>query len=288
MFSLKRGSKGFTLIELLVVIAIIAILAAILFPVFARARRAAQRTSCLNNLKNIVTACVMYGNDWEDRFPLASGPGPEFEKKIANWPGNSGVAANGNLRNVDGNYAGAGERRWFQNLIVPYAKNTKIFMCPSVGQMGTWRVTGGTVTYKFNRHGGAIPTEPTNLRVPASYSGSPLPASADVDPATSYWFNSIADRQTAYAGASYSTMALIVAGQPEGICDKVADASIVWDTPCGFNDGSGEAALAHEDSINVGYADGHARSFRVTLPKVAPWINDHYGRIKGWEGWFPE
>jgi len=43
--------RGFTLIELLVVIAIIAIPAAILFPVFARARENARRSSCQSNLK---------------------------------------------------------------------------------------------------------------------------------------------------------------------------------------------------------------------------------------------
>ena len=61
--------KGFTLIELLVVIAIIAVLAAILFPVFARAKEAAKKTSCLSNLKNIGTAFVMYQSDNDDYFP---------------------------------------------------------------------------------------------------------------------------------------------------------------------------------------------------------------------------
>ena len=64
-----RRKSGFTLIELLVVIAIIAILAAILFPVFARAREAARKTNCSNNMHECAIALQTYWTDYDATLP---------------------------------------------------------------------------------------------------------------------------------------------------------------------------------------------------------------------------
>ena len=114
---------AFTLIELLVVIAIIAILAAILFPVFARARENARRSSCQSNLKQIGLGILQYTQDYDEKFPngtVLSGIGGA-ESYGLGWAGQT----------------------------FPYVKSKQIFVCPS----DTYNPAGANddpISYAYN------------------------------------------------------------------------------------------------------------------------------------------
>ncbi len=116
----KRTSiqSAFTLIELLTVIAIMVVLAAILFPVFAQAKEAAKKASCINQLKQLSIAVLLYAGDYDDMMvdttPINEGGG-----KVLHW---FGRATTGSV--------------WSWDLqggrLQPYIKNnTVVTICPA-------------------------------------------------------------------------------------------------------------------------------------------------------------
>lgn len=107
---IKRNASGFgfTLIELLVVIAIIAILAAILFPVFAQAKEAAKKVTCLSNVRQLNNSWLMYATDYDDTWVTT---GKTYPADPTNCSDN-------------------GDSADFFYLVQPYVKNYSIFYCP--------------------------------------------------------------------------------------------------------------------------------------------------------------
>ena len=143
----SRAPGAFTLIELLVVIAIIAILASLLLPALAKAKESAKRIQCVNGMRQLGMAVMMYADEHEGFYP-ERGISPTSTSNI--WP----------------------------LLLQPYYVETKILYCPSDvpnplnnGSGSAFAALSAKRSYLFNGFNDYFKAQPSGLvetKVPES------------------------------------------------------------------------------------------------------------------------
>ena len=261
--------KGFTLIELLVVIAIIGILAAMLFPVFARAREAARRAVCLNNIKQVSLGLLMYLNDYDETFPARATDDPSGVVTI--WEGEDSDAWKATAANP-----------WLrlQVLIDDYIKNRDVWDCPSakiielaVGVNGPVALSGSyccMARYPWE-------VTPNQWPFPCDWDGVRLSIGinrgiqgmrmANITRSASYFIaadctNPMGPRLANIAFADACSAACMCPGEEgdEGYEERTA----MWDQGSveGYVEWLEDTHMRHSGGSNVGFADGHARYYK--------------------------
>jgi len=234
--------RAFTLIELLVVIAIIAILAAILFPVFAQAKEAAKKTSCVTQTKQICVGALLYAGDYDDfaaplkiaepelRFGTPSGPAPVM---IIHW-WFAGAKTDFNKSPIKFNEVDPSE-----GLLYPYMKSQPIFACPSANNLvpeNMGFITGFSPGYGVNQ--AIMPVQP--MGVPATNLSSVASSAETILMADS--------AGVGLSGGGSATLSV----QP------------YLNVPSDSNGGPNTFGL-HTKMANVGWVDGHAKSQKTAL-----------------------
>jgi len=244
--------RGFTLIELLVVIAIIAILAAILFPVFAKAREAARKTTCLSNVKQIALGELMYVNDYDEVLPTSS------------------------------SYGVVGEPIYYAQ---PYIKNYSVMLCPDrnlpiTGAVGSGNECGGInnpgCETKYFGYGWNV-----GSNFPSGYTGSSLDG-LFAGYNLGVWYSYTSPGGVVYSGTINSPGQAVGAAMASvaapAQCFMFSDTS---DTPRASNSHKrmsacvapsvGDTMPRHNNGNVFAYCDGHAKWL---IYVTAPYHND--------------
>jgi prepilin-type N-terminal cleavage/methylation domain-containing protein/prepilin-type processing-associated H-X9-DG protein len=245
--------SGFTLIELLVVIAIIAILASILFPVFARARENARRSSCASNLKQMALGLTMYRQDYDQRFnPWVIKNNPEIP------PGGYWSPT------VNGD-----QTTWYwQQIAMSYIKSFDIHKCPSSKATETIPPAPYQGHMGMNQH----LVRPRNAGWPSGVPGrpaddTPMHDAAIPKPTETYLVFDSGAHVMNYYGASHSVAPSSFSYIPGYSKNKGITA---------YNNNVRKDAYnsRHLEGVNVAFVDGHVKWLRADpmVDNINAWI----------------
>jgi prepilin-type N-terminal cleavage/methylation domain-containing protein/prepilin-type processing-associated H-X9-DG protein len=297
----RPGRTGFTLIELLVVISIIALLVGILLPALGAARRTAQNSQCLSNVRQMNTAAMSFAAD--HRFHI------QISSTDTVWGGRA-VPVPSELRGKVATFQGtSGGIKDYASALVPYlggdansdfeaadTKVSKVYICPSDPSAEAdppgytiWNnITGGNkdnlpISYGVNADATTFKYKGSAVwaggQVIEPYNGEVTNGSLDLVRSTSSTMIFadcgtragvggnifIAGDQLFYTAST--NLPLNTDDDKAGTLAAVFDApnpNFKFRIPVSDNDTAGSAtgpADRHSDRINVAFADGHAASF---------------------------